>query len=119
MGVDYSTVLCYGIEFSYDEIKHILNMNETQELIKDIGCNNMTNIWCELEDNFIVSSPYYDVDESEYSYMIGIKIDKDLTLQELIDISNKYDIVSYLKEICNKYKLQYQNPKLLSRVDVW
>jgi hypothetical protein len=40
MGIQYDAILCYGIEFSYDDIVHLKDTIEFKQLAQDIGTDN-------------------------------------------------------------------------------
>lgn len=117
MGVDNDAILCYGIEFSYDEIKHLKDLQEIKDLAENIGCDFMPNLWEEM--GFVSASYYYDAEEEDRSYIIGTKIEKDLTLNEFVQKINENEIILFLKGVCDKYNLKYEDPKILCRPNVW
>jgi hypothetical protein len=117
MGIDYDVILCYGIEFSYDEIQHLKTNDEVRKLAEDIGTDYMSNLWDEL--GFISASPYYDSEEEHRNYIIGKEIIGDLSPDDLIKQITANETDLYIKNVCEKYNLQYKNPKILCRVNIW
>jgi hypothetical protein len=116
MGINNDFILCYGIEFSYDEIEHLKNNDEVRKISEDIDTDYMPNLWSEL--GFISGSPYYDSEEDHRNYIIGKEIIGDLSLDEFVTQINTNETNLYIKNVCEKYSLPYKEPKILCRVDV-
>jgi len=112
MGINNDAILCYGIEFSYNEIKHL---KQVKKLIDD---DFMPNVWGELESGFFSVSDYYDSEEEDRSYIIGKQITRDMNLNEFLQEINENETVFYLKNICERYNLKYTQPKILCRVNI-
>ena len=115
MGINNDAILCYGIEFSYNEIKHLKQYEQVKKLIDDISCNFMPNVWEELESEFFSVSDYYKLYRS---YIIGKQITKDMNRNEFLQEINENETVLYLKNICERYNLKYTEPKILCRVNI-
>ena len=118
MGINNDAILCYGIEFSYNEIKHLKQYEQVKKLIDDISCNFMPNVWEELESEFFSVSDYYDSEEEYRSYISGKQITKDMNRNEFLQEINENETVLYLKNICERYNLKYTEPKILCRVNI-
>lgn len=130
MGITNDAILCYGIEYSYNEIKHLKKLqNETKRVMKDIDLSTykcevdsdsdvwMPNLWDEL--GFISASNYYDSDEEYHTYIIGKEVKSDITLHDFLNEINETEMVVYLKNTCQKYNLKYKRPKILCRPNVY
>jgi hypothetical protein len=114
MGTYNDALLFYGIEFTYNQVKHIKDLEEVAECAEDIGCNHMRNLWSEFGLDYTCAyGP--DSPEENYSYIIGEKIKGDLTLEQFIKRIDKEKIIADIKEDCERLKLQYQEPKIICR----
>jgi hypothetical protein len=117
MGIQNDAILCYGIEFSYHEIK-ILKENEHVKLLANkIGDDFMPNLWDEL--GFISASWFFDSEEEYRSYIIGKCFDKDVTLNEFLQEINENEMKTFLQKKCREYNLQYSEPKIFCRPNVY
>jgi hypothetical protein len=126
MGIYNDAILVYGIEFSYDEIKHL---KKVKDHTLEVNNNNsgsdsdsdshdiwMPNLWEDL--GFILASNYYDQEEEYYTYIIGKKITRDMNRNEFLQEINENDTILYLKQSCEKHNLKYTEPKILCRVNI-
>lgn len=117
MGIQNDAILCYGIEFSYDDIVHLKDTIEFKQRAEDIGTDCMVNLWSEF--GHISCSNYFD-QEAEYNiYIIGKELPNDMTLQEFLNGINEIEIKKYLQKVCKDYNLQYSEPKILCRPNVY
>lgn len=124
MGIDYDTVCFYGIYFTYDEIKHLKNHSDFKELVDEIGCDNLDNIWYEL--GYITVSPYYDSSEKHRLFCLGeflegnerccratgVKINPE-DLKTWLD-EHKNKVEQMVKEFCYKYNLEHSEPAFIA-----
>ena len=117
MGIYNYALLFYGIEFTFDQVKHIKDLEEVAECAEDIGCNYMPNIWSEFGLHHACAY-WYECPEEDYSYIIGEEIEKDLTLEQFIQKIDKEKIIADIKKDCERFKLQYQEPKIICRPHV-
>jgi len=117
MGIQNDVILCYGIEFSYDDIIHLQDTIEFKKLAEDIGANNMSNLWGEM--GHIVCSNYYDQPDEYYNYIIGKELGSNITLHEFLNEINENEIKISLQKICKEYDLQYREPVILCRSNVY
>ena len=128
--IQNDSILCYGIEFSYKEIKHLKNKKRTKRTMKDIDLltfkvhsdsdsddNWMPNLWEDL--GFISASNHYDSNEKSFSYIVGKEIKTDITINEFLKEINEKEMIVYLKNICEKYNLKYKEPKVLCRPNIY
>ena len=118
MGINNDAILVYGIEFGYNEIKNLKQCEEIQNLITELDCDLMNILWEKLGVGFISTSDYYQCDEEYCCYIIGKQITTDMTLHEFLEKIDEDNIVSYLKNVCDKYNLTYTEPKILCRVNI-
>lgn len=116
MGINNDIKLCYGVEFSYDEIEQLKNHPEFKKLAEEIGCDSMPNLWQEM--GFITCSNYYDQEEEYYNYIIGVELEGDVNASDFIKQLND-DTINYVKEECAKYNLLCNELKIICRVNVW
>jgi len=116
MGIHNDAILCYGIEFSYDEIKKLKENELFKELAEDLDTDFMPALWGEL--GFISTSYYYDSEEEYRCYIIGKEIKSDLSLTEFLQEIDESELILYLKNVCDQYNLEYKHPKILCRPNV-
>ena len=112
-GIQNECIICYGIEFEYNEIKELKDSKEFKELAERIDSDDMPNLWQEM--GFITACNYED--EESCSYIIGIQLKDNLTLHDFIkqiDVQKIKDI----KNECKKYNLTYKTPKIICRSNV-
>jgi hypothetical protein len=109
MGIRCYSECFYGITFTYEQIKNLEFFPEEWVQAQEIDTDE-SDLWFES------SSRYFDCEEEDMLYHVGLKILKDTTLQHLID--NKDKIVKLLKEYCVKNNLQYSEPHIHSFADV-
>ena len=107
MGIQNDIVLCYGIEFSYNDIIHL----------RKLDTDSMLDLWDEM--GHIYCSDYYDQKEEYYTYIKGKNLDSDMTLNEFINNINENEMKINLKKVCNDYNLQYSEPKILCRPNIY
>ena len=122
MGVDYSVTVCYGIAYDWDEIQHISENKYIVEKAKELGYDDLYEIWDSL--GFTIVSPYYDSPYTERVYLIGLHP----SIQPNIDgydasefkefLTNAESKDEELRELCEKYDLPYVKPKLIILADV-
>ncbi len=125
MGINIDNDMYYGIKYSYDEVKHITNLEDTNENFKDYDLPELLNEI--LTDHgewsksltFDSSSPYFDCDIQENEYIIGKKIEQDLTFNEFIKSIDVDEIKDEIKIVCQKLKLQYTEPVIFSTYSEW
>lgn len=116
MGIQYDAILCYGIEFSYDDIVHLKDTIEFKQRAEDIGTDNMANLWDEA--GHICCSNYYDQPEEYYTYIIGKEVVSNVSLHDFLNEINENEIKNHLQKVCKDYNLQYSEPKILCRPNV-
>ena len=117
MGIRNEVICCYGVEYSYEEIKHIRGSEEYKRVSEEIGCENMVNVWVELGN--IACNEYYDQEEEYYRYIIGEEMRTEMGKRELKDLEGRAEEVEErIRERCEKYKLEYREAKLICRVNV-
>lgn len=109
-------MLCYGIEFTYEEIKGLKENEEFKDTANGIGCDSMPNLWQEM--GFISCSDYYDQEEEYHNYIIGKEIQANMNLTDFLKQINE-EVKKYLKEQCTKYNLKYTEPKILCKANVY
>ena len=112
MGISNYAVLCYGIVYEYDEIKHLMENPTIEKVHKGY---RMSTLWEEM--GFMYTSAYGDESEEYYYYFIGKTIRRDLTLKQFLQENNEDEMVKYLQGVCEKYNLVYQEPKILARAN--
>jgi len=117
MGIQNDAILCYGIEFSYDDIVHLKDTIEFKQRAEDIGSDDMVNVWSEF--GHIYCSNYFDQEEEYHTYIIGKELPKDMTLKEFLNGINENEMKIYLQKVCKDYDLQYSEPKILCRPNVY
>lgn len=117
MGVQNDAILCYGIEFSYDDIVHLKDTIEFKQRAEDIGTDNMVNLWDEM--GHIYCSNYFDQEEEYHTYIIGKEIPNDMTLHDFLNEINENEVKIYLQKVCKDYNLHYCEPKILCRPNVY
>ena len=71
MGVDYDVVCFYGIYFRHEELTHLKTHSDFEQMIEEIGCDNLDNIWCEMSSNYTIVTPYYDSYPEDYLFCLG------------------------------------------------
>lgn len=119
MGIQYDAILCYGIEFSYNDIVHLKDTIEFKQRAEDIGTDNMGNLWDEM--GHICCSGYFDQEEEYQTYIVGKELVSDVSLHDFlneINEINKNEIKNYLQKVCKDYNLQYSEPKILCRPNI-
>ena len=120
MGIQNDAILCYGIEFSYDDVVHLKDTTEFKQRAEDIGTDNMVNLWSEF--GHIYCSNYFDQEEEYHTYIIGKELPKDMTLKEFFNempLLEEIEMKKYLQKVCKDYNLHYSEPKILCRVNVY
>jgi hypothetical protein len=117
MGIQNDAILCYGIEFEYEDIVILKESKQFKELVEEIGCDDIPNLWQEM--SFITASNYYDQDEEYYNYIIGVEIKDNLSLSDFISQFDKEEIKNYIKDECKKYNLTYIEPKIICRPNIF
>jgi hypothetical protein len=117
MGIQNDAILCYGIEFSYDDIVHLKDTIEFKQRAEDIGTDNMVNLWNEM--GHIYCSNYFDQEEEYHTYIVGKELKSDVTLNEFIVNINENEIKTNLRKVCEEYNLHYSEPKILCRPNVY
>lgn len=117
MGINNDAILCYGIEFSYDDIVHLKDTIEFKQIAKAIGTNDMVNLWDEA--GHICCSNYYDQPEEYYTYIIGKELDNNITLNKFTSNIDENEMKNYLQKVCNDYNLQYKEPRILCRSNMY
>lgn len=108
--------LCYGIEFSYDDVKHLKETAEFKELAIDIGNDDMSGLWDEM--GHIYTTTWADVPEEQRKYILGEALPNDLTLYKLLANIDEDEVKTEIQYYCNKYNLQYSEPKILGRPSI-
>ena len=116
MGIQNDAILCYGIEFSYDDIVHLKDTIEFKQRAEDIGTDNMVNLWSEM--GHIYCSNYFDQEEEYHTYIVGKEVERDMSLHDFLNEINDTEIKHYLQKVCKDYNLQYSEPKILCRPNV-
>lgn len=96
----------YGINLSYNEIKHLKNDPEWIELAEKIRDNSITLLWNEMGYDY--TCPSYNCDDTEIIYLIGYHINSEF---DIINF-NKELIINNIKKICNKLHIKYKEPEL-------
>ena len=116
MGIQNDAILCYGIEFSYDDVVHLKKLQNETRVMKDIDLSTykcevdsqsdvwMPNLWDEL--GFISASNYFDQEEEYHTYIVGKEVKSDMTLHDFLNEINETEMVEYLKNTCEKYNLK-------------
>jgi len=122
MGVHYTVTVCYGIAFDWDEIQHMSENKHIVEKAKELGYDDLNEIWYEL--GFISVSPYYDCPYTEKVYVIGVQppnqpnIDGYDASEFKEFLTNAESKDKELRELCEKYDLPYVKPRLFILNDV-
>ena len=118
MGVSYECVCVYGIGFSFEEIKQLRESDVCNEVSKNIGCDNMSNIWDEMEDceyHFTGNNnSCWGSNEKDIKFIIGYDMNNDKDLSEY----NWVEMDIKIKELCKKYKLVYSKPKMVCDINI-
>lgn len=117
MGITNDAILCYGIEFSYDDIVHLKDTIKFKQLAQDIGTDYMVNLWEEM--GHIHCSNYFDLEEEYHTYIIGKELPNDMALNEFTSNINENEMKIYLQKLCSDYNLQYKEPRILCRPNVY
>jgi hypothetical protein len=107
MGVDYTAYMIYGIEYAFYELEHI--KENFQQLIENIGCDNLHNLLSEAySDAFIsfISNDNY-VDEDEQTYYFGIILTERILMRNP-SYSTFDDII---KTECKKLDIKFKDPE--------
>ena len=116
MGIRNDAILCYGIEFSYDDIVHLKDTIEFKQRAEDIGTDNMVNLWSEM--GHIYCSNYFDQEEEYHTYIVGKEVERDMSLHDFLNEINENEIKNYVQKVCKDYNLQYSEPQILCRPNV-
>jgi hypothetical protein len=122
MGVDIDVVSVFGVEYSYDELENFMNHPDTIVLANDIGVHNyeLYNIWGDSGDQYIISSPYYDADTRECTYLFGYEIENCISPIKMHSILEKEnEIKKQIKEFCEKYNVVNKEIKIINLPNVW
>lgn len=116
MGIYADPQLFYGVSFKYDEVKHIIEYPEIKEIAIAIGTpNTLENIWSEY---FIGRACNIYFDRSETIYVIGIELDNEISLEQLIDICKNSDIIETIKKESESFNLPLKEAKILYYADI-
>jgi hypothetical protein len=120
MGVNNDVVVVLGVEYDYTELKNFIGHCETIELAKDIGTNYLTNLWS--ESGYPYSSPYYDANEEDCSYLLGIELKNDIEPDMMYKIlQQKDDVKLLIRNFSEKYNVvnKENEVKFMFRSHVW
>lgn len=126
MGIDYDAICFYGVYFTYDELKSVMNSSDFKELSKEIGCDDLVNIWEEMGVNYITIRPYCDPYTKDHLFCLGqslegnerwcratgVKINADNLKSWLEEYKNK--IENIVKDFCEKYNLEYRDSAFIA-----
>ncbi len=116
MGVDYDTVLVYGVQFSYNEVSKLRERDDIHKLIETIGTSDMVNVWSEMGEYFDIASPYFDADQAYCTYVIGWNI-HGRTIDEIQD--HKHEVEKKIQNICEEYGLETKKVGIVCLMNVW
>lgn len=113
MGVWYEAYTIFGIEYSYDELKHLKNNHEFKKCSQQIGCNDLPNLLSEIYNNTLIfmNNDYYK-DENSQNYYFGIQ----LTEQVLYSHPDYQVYNKLIQEECKKINITYKIPQILNIV---
>lgn len=117
-----NVIKCYGIEFSYEEIKCLKETEGYKEYASEMT-HPMTEFWTDMGCGsrpdlcFIYACDDYEKGEEYFNYMIGLEIEDDMEIDEC----SKLETREFLKEQCEKYNLKYREPKIICKKDskIW
>lgn len=126
MGIDYDAICFYGVYFTHDELKHLKNHCDFKQLIDEIGCDDLDNMWYEMGSNYTTVSPYYDSREEHRLFCLGeilpaderwcratgVKITSD-DLKTWLD-EHKNKVEQMVREFCEKYNVEYCEPAFIA-----
>lgn len=104
MGIYNDARLFYGLEFDYEQVKHLKEKYDI-EYLDDDTC-------------LIISSPYFDADDQHKVYVLGIEIKDFLSLNDFIKKIDKEKTDLFIEKMCKEYNLLYEEPKILFIPDV-
>jgi hypothetical protein len=110
MGIDYDSICFYGLAYEYNDIKHIKQIPDAWTYIE---------ITSRAEDyglHFSTANLWYDCDFENKKYLVGIKCENK-TPEELIAM--KDNLINKLGLFCEKFKLMYYEPTILSYPNIW
>jgi hypothetical protein len=116
--VEHYARLFYGIEFTFDQVKHMKDLEEVKECAKDIKCNDMRSLWSSFGLHYACAFGF-DSPEEDYSYILGEEIEGDLTPEQLIQKIDKEKIIADIKNDCKRFKLKYKKPKIICRAHTY
>jgi hypothetical protein len=111
MGIHNDVVLVYGIEFAFDQVKHITDL---KEVLEESESDNVLDIWSEFDLEYACAYGY-DRQEEDCLYFLGEQIKSDLTLEEFIKSIDKEKVIAEIKKDCERFKLQYEEPRIIFR----
>ena len=111
-----SALLCYGIEFRYCEIEHLIEKYKYTCYEYELS----QAVWESLGDDFIAcsNSVNYDQSDIDYTYIIGKKINNEFSFSELNRINEK-ELCTHIKKVCEKHGLHYTFSRLITRISAW
>lgn len=119
MGKVGESILCYGIEFKYSEIKSLKEHPEFEKMAENWGSEDLSIIWNEFENQISgLNEDIFNANEEDYYYIIGKIIDNDQTLSNFLNCINENE-TKKIKDICIKYNLDYREPKIISRSTIY
>lgn len=114
MGIWYNAYTIFGIEYSYEELKHLKDNNDFKKCSQQIGCNDLPNLLSQIyNDNILIfmTNDYYQ-DENNQNYYFGIQLTEQL-------LYSHPDYVKYnekIEEECKKLKIIYKIPQIFNIV---
>lgn len=115
MGVYIEAKAFYGIVFSYSELKHLITEDDWKELAKEIGTDNLVNLWSEW--GFHYCRPYFDADQEHVKYIIGVDI-SNYSMSKLKELDQER-IKNEIKHECTDLELlDYKEPEFIVLADV-
>lgn len=104
MGIDYGVVFVFGVSYSYDELQNYMEHEDIKKVSQEIDDNSLINLW--YENNYIVSSPYFDADENDCCFLLGYKLDDFTSLENMRDLLKKEnEIKQQIREFSIKYNV--------------
>jgi len=127
MGMNIDCVCVYGVKYTYDEVYHILERDDIKKCIKELKAENywprntsMMHVWSEITKKNLylrVVSPYLDSCDKDCKYLIGLNVEKDMKLDDIIN--KKEEVESEIKEICKEYGLVEKKICFIYLPDIW
>jgi hypothetical protein len=117
MGIYNDVLLCWGIVVNFKDIVALKNRDDFKERKEMIGCGYMPNLWAEM--GHIVCSEYSNVSEEEHCYIIGKEIPTNVSLDEFLKSFDADEMRAYLREVCRDYNLEYSEPKIICKCNVY